>query len=612
MPRPLRNPARPAATACRLLALGLALSQTACQLSPTPLGRVDRRIERLIDQRSQQLGDETLGPNRAVPRVDQVLRESMDRYDPDEDNPSSGEIDLRRVDQAARDLEVADRLNRYAANALGVGEGPDGEAPGPVLKLDLPGALRQMQLTGREFRTAEEQYILTAIDTLQVRHLFSPRFFNDTSLELSGFGDEGRFEHAAEIINTLRVTQRLPDGGSLSASWIVAATDQLRDQVGGGYEQASSIALTADIPLLRGAGPAAREDRIQAERNLIYAARNFERSRRQLLVTVAGDYFSLIQLQASINNQIAQVEGLDRLLEQTEAQVEAGRETLFRAALSENSLLNAQSQLASLRENYILALDAFKIRLGIPLGVAVEIQPLDFELGVPEVTTTVAVKAALDFRLDLQVERDQLDDQRRAVRNARNNILPDLNIGGSLTIPTPDEDPTGGLDIDGEELSYTASVLLSLPLDREIERLELRSQLIGLQQDIRGYQQFRDNLILSARQAVRVLDLSLFQLELAERSVDIAELRLQDQELRDDVDAQSLVDTQNVLLGARNAREAALNDLRTAVLDFLLETGQLRVSQDGTLLPPPGLAGATTTLPAGEDPRVIEREDADS
>lgn len=37
----------------------------------------------------------------------------------------------------------------------------------------------------------------------------------------------------------------------------------------------------------------AREDLIQAERNLVYQARTFERSRRELLVAIAEDYFGL-------------------------------------------------------------------------------------------------------------------------------------------------------------------------------------------------------------------------------------------------------------------------------------------------------------------------------
>jgi outer membrane protein TolC len=73
--------------------------------------------------------------------------------------------------------------------------------------------------------------------------------------------------------------------------------------------------LSGDIPLLRGAGSVAREGLIQAERDLIYQSRSFERSRRTLLVSIARDYFNLLEQQAVIQNQMLQIQGLEGLLE---------------------------------------------------------------------------------------------------------------------------------------------------------------------------------------------------------------------------------------------------------------------------------------------------------
>jgi outer membrane protein TolC len=177
------------------------------------------------------------------------------------------------------------------------------------------------------------------------------------------------------------------------------------------------------------------------------------------------------------------------------------------------------------------------------------------------------------------------------VRIARNQLLPDLDIDGSVGIPTDDDDPTGGFGIDVEELDYSVGVTLSLPLDREIERLNLRAQIIGLEQSIRNYDEFRDGVIVDARSAVRNIDLARFQLRLAERQVEINIRRLEDLELRDDTDPQSVVDAQDELVAAENARDQSLTALRTAVLDYLLQTGQLRVAADGSIEVPPGAGG---------------------
>jgi hypothetical protein len=56
-----------------------------------------------------------------------------------------------------------------------------------------------------------------------------------------------------------------------------------------------------------------------------------------------------------------------------------------------------------------------------------------------------------------------------------------------------------------------------------------------------------------------------------------------------EVQPQEIVDTENDLLRAENARDAAQTALRTAILQYLLETDQLRVARDGTLQRLPGM-----------------------
>ena len=54
------------------------------------------------------------------------------------------------------------------------------------------------------------------------------------------------------------------------------------------------------------------------------------------------------------------------------------------------------------------------------------------------------------------------------------------------------------------------------------------------------------------------------------------------------------------LLAARNSRDQAKTDLRTAILNYLLQSDQLRVARDGTLQPLPGMEGTGT--PANSTP----------
>lgn len=559
--------------AIRALLGALVLVTTACQ---HPLDKVDRRVDRLLEDRSGTLGNDATPPVWEPNNIGRPTRSAVRETDPSTVNPPASDL---RFDVAAEQADLADRLAAYSRLD------PDA-AP---LEIGLPEALRLAQETGREYRNASEDYVLAAISLLIERHLWSPRLFNDTTVSVDGTSDDGRFEHAVGVVNSLRATKRLPFGGTVEARWLVAATDQLRDRATGGYVSSSELVLSADIPLLAGAGLAARADRIQAERDLVYASRTFERFRRSYLVEIAADYFDLLTAKAAIANQERQLASRRRADEETRAKVEAGRLRPFQRDITANAVRQSESRLATLRESYILQVERFKVRLGLDPRVPVEVLELDFDIPVPGATPNAAVDAALAFRLDLQNQRDGLVDAERDVAVARNQLLPDLDIDASVGFETDDDDATAGVGIRGDELDYSLGMTLGLPLDRRIERLGLRRAVIFRDRARRQYDQFRDSVVVDARAAVRRIDLARFTLELAREQIVINRRGLEDLNLRDDADPQSKLDRENDLLNAENARDEALSDLRSAILSYLLATGQLRVAPDGTFLPLPGM-----------------------
>lgn len=558
----------------RAVLAGSALTLAACS---APLARIDRATDQLLDERSQSIGTVAPRPARSLP--DPADRRRLTEKTPTTINPATEELRLIPADE---NRSVAESLARYAEQAIG-SDGTD------MMQLTLPDALRQAQQTGREYRNAEESYILAAIALLIERHLWSPRLFNDTSAFVGADGDEGRFDHELEVVNTLRVTQRLPSGGNVEARWIARATDQLRDNATQAYRSSSELVLSADIPLLRGAGSVAREDLIQSERSLVYGARTFERFRRFFLVDIADDFFSLVESRNRITNRERQLESRVRADREAQAKVDAGRLRPFQRDITANAAEETRAALAQDREGYILQLERFKIRLGLDPETPVEILDPDFDVPEPAATPEEATLLALEYRLDLQNERDRLVDAERGVKNARNELLPDLDIAASVGFETDDDEVNGGFALDDDELDYRVGIALGLPLDRRIERLRVRQSLIARDRSRREFTEFRDGIVVSARAAVRAVDLARFQLDLAERQIEINERGLEDLRLRDDSDPQSIVDRENALLDAQNARDSALTDLRNAVLDFLLETGQLRVREDGGFDAPPGV-----------------------
>lgn len=527
-----------------------------------------------------RLGGDSVTPRRAgVPRDDELSRRALTNTEPESVNPAASALHFTPADEA-RNVEA--RLGGYDAASR---QGP--------MRLDLLGALRQAQQTGREFITAEEEYILAAISLLIERHLWSPRFFADVTTQVSAFNpSSGSATTALEVIGELRATQRLPYGGEVEARYVYALTEQLRDASTDSPTSAQELVLSATVPLLRGAGDAARENLIQSERNLVYAARTFEDFRRQYLVQIAQDYFDLVEQAQQIKNQEDILVMLRGLEERTRALVQAGRLAEFQTNIAASDVVANMTRLASAREQYLLAVDRFKVRLGLPIDTNLEILPVDLGLPEPDVTVAQATALALDYRLDLQTERDQLDDALRAVNVAKNNLLPDLNLFGSANLNTGDRDDGVGnpFSSDNTDQSAVGGITFGLPLDREIERLRLRQSTINAERAKRNYEEFRDNVVVEVRSRVRELDRTRFDLDLAQQAVYINERRAQEQEIKkDEVTPQQVVETARSLLESLNGRDRAATRLRTAVLQYLLSTGQLRVQRDGTLLPPPGM-----------------------
>ena len=553
-----------------LCAAGLAFA-SGCE---TAFERIDRRTTELLAQSTA-----TLGADAIVPRISMPSRFALDGRDHDlyrQDvptvNPSADELTFTPINESDNADAVMRRLEGYSELS-----------PDAVL-LDLRGALSYAIRHSREYRFAEEEYVLAGLRLLIERHRWGPRFFDDLSATIDADGDNATFDSALRLVNEFGVTQRLPYGGEISARALARATEDLHQRVAGENVQTAELIFSADIPLLRGAGQVAREDRIQAERNLVYAARDFERFRREFLFEIAQDFLDLVVQTQVIKNAESQVQMREAAEKRTQALVAAGREPPFGAAQAVGDTLEARDSLNQQRERFRLAVDRFRVRLGMPQDEPVIIETSMFDIRPPQADLNAAVRAALSYRLDLQTRRDELDDARRAVQNARNDLLPDLDLSGSVSIPTDDERARAGLDFETGDSSFIASVTFGLPLDREIERLDVRRAQISLERATREFERFQDTVAVEARASVRNVDRARFSIVLQDRNRVIAQRRVEVIEAAPD--RATALERSNAIEGLNRARDAydrAVRDLQVGILRYLLDTGRLRVQSDGSI-----------------------------
>lgn len=568
----------------------------ACGCHQWFINQADREVYELIESRQQAALGETHPVDIGTETGDLRHTDDMYRFAP---HPVDSRVpEAFREATAPRDQEPSPAVVAQEIPEADTTTQPTTQPTDTVITPDFPDtatlpaadalvftladALAYGQRHSREFQSAKEDLYLSALALSLERFLWTPQLSSQLSYEFADYGQVRDFDRAMTATASLAAEQRLPLGGTITAQVIDSWMRDLKVHTTSG--ETGTMILSADIPLLRGAGRVAYESRYQAERNLIYAVRSFERFRREFLVDIASDYFALLSSRAQIDSAEAQADALIGDWERARALTKAE----FAIKLDEDrarvEYLRARNQIVAARERYGTSLDQFKIRLGMSTETPLEVSKTDVELYKPEVTEAEAIAAALRYRLDLLTTLDGVDDARRGVEIARNNMLPDFDFSGSVTMNTKPY-KLNVVEYNSEHTTWRGLVELEVPLNRQAERNDLRAAFVDLRRAERGYEQSQDQIRAEVRRTIRRIDLAEFTLVIQQEQIGINEFRRAQARtllaLGEVSSNRDVIDAENDLRDARNAYAEALAGYRTAILEFLLATGTLRVDDNG-------------------------------
>jgi outer membrane protein TolC len=440
----------------------------------------------------------------------------------------------------------------------------------------------------REVQDAKEDLFLATLDLTLERHLWTPQFVATVTSDYSNLGQSNDFQQALTTVAEVAVTQQLPLGGEVTARVIADLVRDLSEHITSG--ESGDVIVEANIPLFRGAGRTAYESRYRQERALIYAVRAFEDFRRSFAVRVAGQYFDLQQRKAAINNAYKSFRTRKDDWERADFINQMGRSrSIFDASRARSSFRQAESVLVSAKEAYASALDRFKIVISMPIDTLLDVvdQEVDLEAQAIEqmltdVTEAHALAVALRSRLDLLTSADRVDDARRGVLVAKNAVLPDLDIGGSVTFDS-EPDRLRSTTWSTERANWTASATLAMD-DRKAERNAYRAALVAVRRAERDHDRFVDVVRSDVRRAIRGIEQQSNLLQIQASNVDENELRYEAANAQFElglISNQDVVDADTDLLRARNDFAAALSAYRNAILEYRRDTGTLRVQDDG-------------------------------
>jgi len=525
-------------------------------------------------------------------RIDAQLPESFRTSRPREGGAEPGEgteaVDSQDVPSDADAVSEGEAESDSTPFEDGADTEPNQAKP---VVMGLSDVLGYAMRHSRELQDAKEDLYLAALDLTLERHLWTPQFVASVSAEFADYGQIRDFDRAMSTVSQVAVSQRLPFGGDVTARVINTLMRDLGVHTTSG--ETGRFIVEADIPLFRGAGRVAYESRYRAERQLIYAVRTYERFRRRFLVDIASDYFSLQQSKARIGNAEKNLESATWSAKRAEFYLETGRGDIFEKARAQSTFRQAESDVQNERESYQSALDQIKIRIGMsveePLDVVSQEDDEEsrlLELLLPDVDKEAAIQVALKYRLDLRTVFDQIDDRKRGVVIAKNAILPDLDLSGSVTMNT-DPNELKSLSYNTERATWRGMVELRMD-DRKQERNAYRESLVNLRRAERGYDEAADRVRSDVRRALRRIVQSESTREI--QRLNVKENEEREKAARELVNAgrrtnQDLVDAQNDLQRARNSLAAAEAGVRRAILEFRRDTGTLRVGDDGTFMP---------------------------
>jgi outer membrane protein TolC len=466
----------------------------------------------------------------------------------------------------------------------------------PANRLDLFRCIEYGVQHSRRYQDQTEALYGAALDVTLERHLLSPRPFATVGANYTGGQGDVDYRSAVAVTGNAGVRQRLPYGGEVVAQALVQFVNALSDSAESG--EPASVALSGSLPLLRGAGLINLEPLIGAERELVYQVRAFEDFRRQFAVDISRSYFNTLARQQAVRNRQLNYENLAVLTERTRALFAAGKISFLEVQRAEQAQLQAENSVIAAREAYQNSLDTFKITLGMPVSEELAIIPVALELDMPDIEGPDVLEAAHRYRLDLQTARDRIDDARRGVDNARNGLLPGLDLTAQAQAANREDDPARKLD--SRTLTYSAGVTLDLPIDRLSERNVYRRSLIAFERTQRAFEELRDRVTADVQQDVRSVRTAESSLRIQQESISLAERRLDlaSELLRQSgaggagraagntprPDARDLVEAQNDLLQAQDTYEQARADLQIQVLQFLRDTGTLRLDPSAGLI----------------------------
>lgn len=341
------------------------------------------------------------------------------------------------------------------------------------------------------------------------------------------------------------------------------------------YDTRMNISLT--MPLLRGFGSDTNLHNVHlAEYSLRTARRSHHLIKVNTVLEAVAAAYNIIQQRKLVELYQTQEKRLDGHVVMAKAREKIGLATPIDVYRAQIRLKDAQESLNRSQEALLRADDRLKIVLASPLEQPVGVvAPLDCP--PIDISAEQAIETALTHRVEIEQADDDIAEAERAVRRARNNLLPHLDLVANYTRLENDDTLADTMHL--SESLWSVNLVSTTDWSRKSEKASYRQSLLAVKQielsrdtrrDVikREVRQYYDTL-LKSRQRMQIRNEQIVQ---AKGKLALAKLKF----------GHAMANNFDLIEAETELQEARTN-LLTARIEYIVGIYRLRAAI-GTLI----------------------------
>lgn len=273
-----------------------------------------------------------------------------------------------------------------------------------IPRLDLREIVDLALLNSRDYQSQKENLYRVSLQLSLERYdylLFPTPNGNGTTGEYSHNRNGGITVDNLSASSRVALQKALVTGGDVLASFANNMLLTFNGPQGFAADVSSELLFEFTQPLLQ--RDIQFESLTQAERNLVYAARDFARFRKEFFVDFADSYYGIIRAYRQIEIDSQNYFSLVRAFNQAEAEYRAGLVPRFQVDQVEQNLLSGRGALIGTCNGVEQSLDSLKLTIGIPTETPINIDLT--ELDELTLNDQLAVSADLINRVQRRLRR---------------------------------------------------------------------------------------------------------------------------------------------------------------------------------------------------------------